>query len=100
MGSLFVSNFQEACQVSEVPSWLQAGHGKKEATEDSDIDMSDSDDEEFTPPVLALHMLSLTRGANRVRSMPQKSGIIAVWEDSGTVKVIDVQCSGCRCYAT
>lgn len=49
--------------------------------------MSDSDDEEFAPPVLLLRMLCLTHGANRVRSMPQKDGVVAVWEDSGTVKV-------------
>ena len=67
----------------------QAGHGKKqtEDKEDSDTDMSDSDDEENAPPVLHLRMLCLTRGANRIRNMPQKDGVIAVWEDSGTVKV-------------
>ena len=67
----------------------QAGHGKKkiEDEEDSDTDMSDSDDEEHAPPVLHLRMLSLNHGANRVRAMPQKDGIIALWEDSGSVKV-------------
>ena len=50
--------------------------------------MSDSDDDEFAPPVLHLRMLCLSHGANRIRAMPQKDGIVAVWEDSGTVKVL------------
>ena len=49
--------------------------------------MSDTDDEEHAPPVLHLRLLCLTHGANRVRNLPQKDGIVAVWEDSGTVKV-------------
>jgi hypothetical protein len=49
--------------------------------------MSDSDDEENSPPILHVRTLSLTAGANRLKCMPQKAGVVAVWEDSGNVKV-------------
>ena len=67
----------------------QAGHGKKAKVDDEDEDMSDSDEdqEDFSPPVLHMHMFSLSHGTNRIRCMPQKPGIVAVWEDSGSVKV-------------
>lgn len=51
--------------------------------------MSDSDDEEEGPPVMHVRTLSMSRGSNRIRAMPQKPGVVAVWEDSGLVKVPD-----------
>ena len=66
---------------------MQAGDAKKADEEEEDEEMSDSDDEENSPPVLHVRTLSLTAAANRIRSMPQKPGVVAVWEDSGHVKV-------------
>ena len=51
--------------------------------------MSDDSDEEEEggPPVMHVRTLNLTNGVNSIRGMPQKPGIVAVWEDAGQVKV-------------
>ena len=50
--------------------------------------MCDSnDEEEGGPPVMHVRTLSLTNGVNRIRAMPQKPAVVAVWEDAGQVEV-------------
>lgn len=73
---------------------MQGKHGKR--AEDSDDDMSDSDSEdEDEKPVMHVRSLALKSGANRIRSMPQKPALVAVWEDSGFVKVEYFPCHLC-----
>ena len=47
----------------------------------------DSDSDEEEQPVMHVRSLALNNAANRIRSMPQKPSIVAVWDDSGYVKV-------------
>ena len=52
--------------------------------------MSDSEGEDHadSPPVLHYKQLSHMGGINRVRVMPQQSGVVATWGDNGLVQVL------------
>ena len=54
--------------------------------EDSDNDMSSTDEEDDAPPALHSRALAHAGGVNRLRAMPQAPGVLAAWADSGAVQ--------------
>ena len=73
----------------------QGEHGKQAGAEDSDDDLSASDEDE-DPPQLHIVKVAHHGGVNRVRSMPQEPGIIGTWGDTGLVQV----CCSCPCHCS
>lgn len=68
--------------------------------DDSDDDMSESDEDEEGPPVMHLRQIGLSCGVNRVRAMPQQPGVVAAWGDNGQVSVRAVLPCGHCCPST
>ena len=64
----------------------QGEHGKQAGAEDSDGELSESEEDE-DPPQLHVVKVAHHGGVNRVRSMPQEAGIISSWGDTGHVQV-------------
>ena len=54
--------------------------------DDSDEELSSSDEEEDAPPVLHSRALTYSGGVNRLRAMPQRPGVLAAWADTGAVQ--------------
>ncbi|KAG2437786.1 hypothetical protein HXX76_005406 [Chlamydomonas incerta] len=87
----------------------QGRHGKKAAPVDSDDEESDDEDSDEdgdsdmgeegapemkgapgeAPATFHFRMVAMNCGVNRIRSMPQQPGVVAVWGDNAQVKLID-----------
>ena len=57
---------------------------------DSEMDASDEPEDREPPARLHHRLVALSAGVNRVRAMPQRPGVVAVWTDNKQVKVYDV----------
>jgi ribosome assembly protein RRB1 len=60
-----------------------------EEDEDEDEDEQD-DDGGDEPPRMHYRLIAQPHGTNRVRCAPQRPGLVAVWADTGSVRVLDV----------
>jgi hypothetical protein len=58
--------------------------GSDEEEEDEDVNTDDD-------PVLEHVSVNHRGGVNRIRSMPQRAGVVATWADTGHVHVLDLQ---------
>lgn len=58
---------------------------------EEDSEDEDSEDEIDLDPVVEHYSIPHYGGVNRVRSMPQKTEIVATWSDQGTVNLFDVK---------
>jgi ribosome assembly protein RRB1 len=65
--------------------------------DDEDDDEGDSEDDEDEddgdgdePPRMHARLVAQPHGTNRVRCAPQRPGLVAVWADTGVVRVLDV----------
>ena len=77
----------------------QGRHGKKakkDDDDDEDDDMDDDEDEDEEddnggdePPKMHYRTINHNGGVNRIRSCPQQPGLVAVWGDTGVVKLLD-----------
>lgn len=54
--------------------------------------MDESDDEEDREPPARMHyrLIAQSSGINRLRAMPQRPGVLAVWHDNRQVRILDV----------
>lgn len=59
--------------------------------DNSDDELSSSDEEEDAPPVLHSRALTHSGGVNRLRAMPQRPGVLAAWADTGAVQACPSQ---------
>lgn len=82
-------NYLALVKLSDIK---QGRHGAKAgAADDSDDDLlSESDEEVEDPPQMHLRMQALPYAVNRVRSMPQRPGVTALWGEDGQVQVFDL----------
>jgi len=69
---------------------LKDMHKTRNDDRDSDEEWSDDENALDDDPVLESRSVKHTGGVNRVRSMPQKPGIVASWADTGRVYLWDL----------
>ncbi|GBF94155.1 hypothetical protein Rsub_07142 [Raphidocelis subcapitata] len=53
------------------------------------MDASDDEDDREPPPRMHHRLISQSSGVNRLRSMPQRPGVIASWHDNRQVRITD-----------
>eukprot|EP00538_Stauroneis_constricta_P002199 CAMPEP_0119572882 /NCGR_PEP_ID=MMETSP1352-20130426/44846_1 /TAXON_ID=265584 /ORGANISM="Stauroneis constricta, Strain CCMP1120" /LENGTH=500 /DNA_ID=CAMNT_0007622569 /DNA_START=18 /DNA_END=1516 /DNA_ORIENTATION=+ len=77
-------------QLSDLSKISKDDNESDDDDDDSDDDDSDDDDEDLDP-ILEHYHLRHYGGVNRIRSMPQKSNIVATWSDANQINLYDIE---------
>lgn len=83
-----LANLGQGAHGKQKKDSMQAG--EEEEDEDDSIDDSDSEVDDKNPPLFHVRMIAHNGAVNRLKSMPQRPGVVSVWGDTGLVKIYNM----------
>jgi ribosome assembly protein RRB1 len=77
--------------LSKVPQETEDDILGEEYDKDGDSDDDESEDEIDLDPIMEHYSIPHRGGVNRVRTMPQRTELVATWSDQGTVNLFNIE---------